>query len=338
MHAGKTCLFALALFVLTGTLAMSAPGWAQQQSAKSGEGGVPPDIAAKLRAIGPVIDVPAVAELYALAQASAPHGGVKKTSDVHYGPDARNRLDIYAPPTKPEHPMPVLVFIHGGGFVRGDKSSPGSPFYDNIGYYFARHGVLTILATYRLAPQHPWPAGAEDVAAAVKWTHANAAKLGGDPKRIVLWGHSAGGAHAAAYGLDKRFQPKGGPALAGLILMAGVYDPVLEMEAAQQFSGSHPQESDTAYYGKDVKSYAAKAPLRHLTGPKLPVMLIVSELDPPMMHIETGALFAALCQRDKTCPTLVMPRDHDHISEAYAINTPDESVSGPVLAFIEAPK
>jgi acetyl esterase/lipase len=325
MHASKTCLFALAMAVTA-----SAPGWAQQQA------GVPPDIAAKLRAIGPVINVPAVAELYTLAQASAPHDGVKKTADVHYGPDARNRLDVYAPPTKASQPTPVLVFIHGGGFVRGDKSQPGSPFYDNIGYYFARHGVLTILATYRLAPQHPWPTGAEDVAGAVRWTHANAAKFGGDPKRVVLWGHSAGAAHAAAYGLDKRFQPKGGPGLAGLILMAGVYDPVLETEGAEQLHSS--AESNQAYYGKDPAKYAARAPIRHMTGPKLPVMLIISELDPPMMHIETGALFAALCQRDKRCPALVTPRDHDHISEAYAINTPDETVSGPALAFIEAPK
>ncbi len=329
MRASKTCLLALGV-----ALTMSAPGWAQQQQQQNQ--GVPPEIAAKLRAIGPVINVPAVAELYALPQASAPHEGVKKTADVKYGPDARNRLDVYAPPTRPAQPMPVLVFIHGGGFVRGDKSSPGSPFYDNIGYYFARHGVLTVLVTYRLAPQHPWPAGAEDVAAAVRWTHANAAKFGGDPKRVVLWGHSAGAAHAAAYGLDKRFQPKGGPSLAGLILMAGVYDPVLETEGAEQLHNS--PESNQAYYGKDVRAYAARAPIRHLTGPKLPVMLIISELDPAMMHIETGALFAALCQRDKTCPALVTPRDHDHISEAYAINTADESVSGPVLAFIVARK
>ena len=325
MHAGKTGLWAVAM-----TVAMAAPGWAQQPQ------GVPPEIAAKLRAIGPVINVPAVAELYALPQASAPHDGVKKTSDVKYGPDARHRLDVYAPPAKASQPAPVLVFIHGGGFVRGDKSSPGSPFYDNIGYYFARHGVLTILATYRLAPQHPWPAGALDVAAVIQWTRANAAKFGGDPKRIVLWGHSAGAAHVAAYGLDKRFQPKGGPGVAGLILMAGVYDPVLETEGAQQLHSN--SDSNQAYYGKDVRAYAARAPIRHLTGPNLPVMLIISELDPPMMHIETGALFAALCQRDKTCPALVTPRDHDHISEAYAINTPDETVSGPALAFIQAPK
>jgi len=280
--------------------------------------------------------VPAVAKLYTPLQAEAPHDGVKRTADVHYGPDERQRLDVYEPTTHPAKPMPVLVFIHGGGFVRGDKSSAGSPFYDNIGYYFARHGVLAVLATYRLAPAHPWPSGARDVGAAIHWTRDNAEKFGGDRHRIVLWGHSAGAAHAAAYAFDARFQLPTPPRMAGLILMAGVYDPVLETEGAQQLHSNG--DSNQAYYGQDVKSYAAKAPIRHMTAPSLPVMLIVSELDPPMMHVETGLLFGALCQRDHHCPALVTPRDHDHISEAYAINTPDESVSGPALAFIQAPK
>jgi len=319
------------LTICSVAMLFALPAAAQQQN------GVPPDIAAQLRAIGPVIDVPAVGKLYAPLQADAPRDGVRRSNDVKYGPDARHRLDVYEPEKKAGEPLPVFVFIHGGGFVRGDKTAAGTPFYDNIGYYFARHGVLAILATYRLAPKDPWPAGAKDVAAVIRWTRANAAKFGGDPKRIVLMGHSAGAAHTAAYGLDKRFQPKDGPGIAGLILMAGIYDPVMETRSSGVANYS-PKDSNEAYYGKDVAKYADRAPIRHMTGPKLPVMLIVSELDPPMMHIEAGALYAALCNRDKQCPDLLTPRDHDHISEAYAINTQDETVSGPVLAFIQARK
>ena len=318
-----------AVTVAAATALMSIPAFAQT--------GVPPEVAAQLRAIGPVIDVPAVGKIYAPLQADAPRDGVKRTNDVQYGPDARHRLDVYEPAAKGGAALPVFVFIHGGGFVRGDKSTPGTPFYDNIGYYFARHGVLAILATYRLAPLNPWPAGGKDVGAVIKWTRANAARFGGDPKRIVLMGHSAGAAHAAAYGLDKGFQPAGGPGIVGLILMAGVYDPDMESRSGTRF-GPGPKESNEAYYGKNTGKYAERAPIRHMSGPTLPVMLIVSELDPPMMHIETGALYSALCHRDKVCPELVTPRDHDHISEAYAINTPDETVSGPVLAFIQARK
>jgi acetyl esterase len=304
--------------------------------ASAAEKGVPPQIAAQLREIGPVIDVPAVTRIYAPLHAETPKAGVTRTADIAYGSDPRNKLDAYAPKTRPETRMPVLIFIHGGGFVRGDKAIPQTPFYENIGYYFARHGVLTLIATYRLAPKAAWPAGAQDVGAVVKWARTHAEGLGGDARRIVLWGHSAGAAHVAAYAFDKRLQPKGGSGLAGAILMAGVYDPVLETEGLAQFQGSNPEPSNKAYYGANPKLYAARAPLRHLTAPKLPVLLIVSELDPPMMHVETGALFAALCGRDKACPELLTPRDHDHISEAYAINTADETISGPVLAFVEA--
>ena len=55
---------------------------------------------------------------------------------------------------------PVLVFVHGGGFTGGNKSTPGSPFYDNVPLWAARNGLVGVNITYRLAPQHPWPAGA----------------------------------------------------------------------------------------------------------------------------------------------------------------------------------
>jgi triacylglycerol lipase len=55
-----------------------------------------------------------------------------------------------------------------------------------------------------------------------------------------------------------------------------------------------------------------------------------------MMQVEAGAIYTALCRRDKQCPELLWLRDHDHISEVYAVNTPDESLSGPVLEFIRS--
>src|SRR5262249_45988913 len=152
------------------------------------------------------------AALYAPAHAKAPADGVKVTIDIAYGPDARHRLDVYAPAPQPSHAtvalMPVLIFIHGGGFVSGDKIEPNSPYYANIGHHFARRGVLTILATYRLAPLHVWPSGARDVGAVVKWARDNAGRFGGDDSRIVLMGHSAGASHVAAYGLERRHQPQ----------------------------------------------------------------------------------------------------------------------------------
>jgi hypothetical protein len=69
---------------------------------------------------------------------------------------------------------------------------------------------IAVLSDYRLAPANPWPAGARDVANIVAWTRANVAAHGGDPNKIVLFGHSAGASHVAAYTFERRFQPASG--------------------------------------------------------------------------------------------------------------------------------
>ncbi len=63
----------------------------------------------------------------------------------------------------------MLVFVHGGGFVMGDKSSAETPFYDNIGTYAAQQGMIGVTVTYRLAPANQWPSGPEDMALIVGW-------------------------------------------------------------------------------------------------------------------------------------------------------------------------
>ncbi|MCG6534782.1 MAG: alpha/beta hydrolase [Syntrophales bacterium LBB04] len=297
-------------------------------------GALPSEIAAQLRAIGPVLDSVAVGKLYAPLHSKSPRDGVKRANDLAYGPNERHRLDVYEPAERSAQPMPVLIFIHGGGFVAGNKSFPSSPFYDNIGYYFSRRGIVTVNATYRLAPQNPWPAGAQDVGAVVKWVRDNAGKYGGDSRRIFLMGHSAGAAHVAAYAFMKELQPKEGTGLAGIILVSGAYDPLLEDVARKTFTGGAPSKPNQAYYGTDTKLYAERSTLLNLAGPPIRSMIVYAELDMLMMQVEAGALFTALCRRGGECPELLWLRDHDHMSEVYAINTPDESLSKPVFDFI----
>jgi acetyl esterase len=312
-------------------LLSSASGWAQPS------GSLSPEIAAQLRAIGPVLDPEAAAKLYLPLQAKAPKDGAKRTNDIAYGPDERHRLDVYEPADRPAQPMPVLIFIHGGAFIRGDKSSPGSPFFDNIGYYFSRRGIVTVNATYRLAPKNPWPAGAKDVGAVVKWVRENIEKHGGDNRRVFLMGHSAGAAHVAAYAFMKGLQPEEGTGLAGVILVSGSYDPYLESLAAKPFGvdASAKVKPNQAYYGADTTLYPERSTLRNLAGPGVRTMIVYAELDMLMMQVEAGALFTALCRRDGRCPELLWLRDHNHMSEVYAVNTSDESVAKPVLEFIE---
>jgi acetyl esterase len=288
--------------------------------------GVPPSIWAQVEALGPVVDPVNVGKIYAQLRSQMPTDGVKKTLNISYGPADIQKLDIYEPST-PVTKAPVLIFIHGGAFVGGSKNS-----YDNIGYYMARHGVVTVLADYRLAPANPWPSGAQDVGSAVAWTRANIAAHGGDPNKIVLFGHSAGASHVAAYVFEKRFQPASGSGLAGVILGSGLYDPSLGTLAP----GNPPSAADTAYYGADPKAYAARATALHLDGAKIPTLIFEVELDPLPMVIENGALYTQLCHRDNQCPVMYRFLMHDHISAPAGINTGDESVSTPLLNFIKA--
>ena len=85
----------------------------------------------------------------------------------------------------------------------------------------ARGQLLGVNATYRLAPKHQWPAGAQDVGASARWVRANIAAYGGDPNRIVLMGHSAGASHVAGYLVHKQLQPADGDGVIGAILLSG---------------------------------------------------------------------------------------------------------------------
>ena len=108
--------------------------------------------------------------------------------------------------------------------IRGSKHAPGSPFYDNIMLFAARHGMVGINVEYRLAPQHPWPAGNEDLSAAVHFVSDHAAEYGADPKRIYLMGHSAGATHVASYVSHPEFYGPRGSGLVGAILSSGGFD------------------------------------------------------------------------------------------------------------------
>ena len=143
------------------------------------------EILRAVRAAGSVIDPPAAKALYAPLLEGMPRGA-EPVRDVVYGVDERHLLDVY-PAVGAVGPVPVVVFLHGGGFIRGDKADR-----EAVGHYFSRHGVVAVLPNYRLGPRHRWPAGAEDVASALAWAWANIAQYGGDPDHIVLAGESAG--------------------------------------------------------------------------------------------------------------------------------------------------
>ncbi len=142
---------------------------------------------------------------------------------VAYGPDARHQLDIYRPLQNPVGTgHPVVLFFYGGSWTTGERAQ-----YRFVGEALARHGVLVLVADYRLSPQARYPAFLQDGALAAQWVFANAARLGGDTARIHLVGHSAGAYNVAMLALDPRWLAPVGlkPAqLAGWVGIAGPYD------------------------------------------------------------------------------------------------------------------
>jgi len=120
---------------------------------------------------------------------------------IAYGPDERQRLDVWTPGRPAAGAkLPVVVFFYGGGWVSGSRQD-----YGFAGSAFAGKDFVAILPDYRLVPQARFPAFVEDGALAVKWARDHASEFGGDPKRITLAGHSAGGYIAAMLALDPHF-------------------------------------------------------------------------------------------------------------------------------------
>ena len=171
------------------------------------------------------------------------------------GPATSDRpvpLRVYEPDAEP--PYPMLVFYHGGGFMVGSLDT-----HDNICAALTnRADCLTVSVDYRLAPEHPFPAGLEDAYRAVEWAEQFGEKLNGDPDRIAVAGDSAGGNLAAAVSLLARDQ--GGPDLVhqGLIYPGTASPVVHDIPSHEENAEGYFLETETVefYYENYVQSPA----------------------------------------------------------------------------------
>lgn len=147
---------------------------------------------------------------------------------LHEGVELRSNLraDIAVP--KGNGPFPVVVYLHGGGWVAGNPQT-----HRKLGMQFAEAGFLTINVDYRLAPEHPFPAGLEDCVFAIKWTADHAGQWKGDSNRIAVGGDSAGGNLTAASLTALAAENYSGPRPKAAILIYGVYDFPATLERAK---------------------------------------------------------------------------------------------------------
>ena len=156
---------------------------------------------------------------FLVANAPTEFDRIDRHADLSYGQDPRQRLDVYSP--RHAQNRPVVLFWYGGSWVKGKKSD-----YRFVGTTLAEHGIVAVLADYRLYPQVSFPAFDEDGARAVAWVEQHVQEFGGDPHRIVLMGHSAGGHTAAFLAFNHEFVRKFGAdpnSIAGLVGLSGTY-------------------------------------------------------------------------------------------------------------------
>jgi hypothetical protein len=293
---------------------------------------LPPDVIAQLTGMDPAITPELVATSWALLKPfhdKVGYNAPKVDRDLAYGDHERHRLDVHS--SGAEDNTPVLVFVHGGGFVGGDKHVPGTPMYDHIGAWAVRNGWVGVTITYRLAPEHTWPAGAQDVAAAVQWVRDNIASYGGDPSRIVLAGHSAGAVHVASYlaGHASAGQASAGGASAGLdgIKGAGLLSGFYQIP-----DGAERGELEVSYFG--MRPSAEVSSLPGLLTTEIPLAFAVAERDPQFSQGQIATLVAAWFAAKGEVPNVIFSEGHNHISQIGSVGVDDLALGAQFARFV----
>ena len=220
--------------------------------------------------------------------------------DVAYGADPRQALDIFLPDQDPAAPCPVFVFFHGGAWRAGDKAWMGflAPLFVDL-------PAIYVSAGYRLSPEHRFPAHLDDVLDALAWVVANIGAHGGDPDRVFVGGHSAGGhlAALAAARPDLRAQrgiPDG--AVRGCLPVSAAFDfraPPGQRDRTQEIIYAEV----LADAGQDVDA----SPIAWVDRIDMPFFITYGDADFPRIRDQGAAMAEALSRRGAPVSWLVLP-------------------------------
>ncbi|MEF2278152.1 alpha/beta hydrolase [Deinococcus sp. YIM 134068] len=246
--------------------------------------------------------------------------GLTVATDQRYGPDARNVLDVYAPPSARN--APIVLFVHGGSWQGGDKA-----IHRFVGESLARAGYVTGVMNYRLAPQNRYPAFVQDAASALRWLRDNGGKFGGDPDVLFMTGHSAGAFNAVEAVDNERWLREAGVpirAVRGVIGIAGPYSyDFRQFDSRVAFpEGSTPDQV---------------MPDRHVRRDAPPHLLLVAANDTTVYPQNALSLEAALRRAGVPVTRTVLPR-LNHVTIIAAVARPLTFLGGTrqqMIDFIE---
>lgn len=235
---------------------------------------VPPSIEAAMRKIGPIVDPACTAKLYRpLLPAKDitsgdpnPYPGISVVRDQSFGPRPKDVVDIFTA-EKGAASRAVLIFVPGGG---GDKieiqNKESNAFYDNIGRWATRHGMVGVTMQRHAGTQ--WDAGAKDVSAMIQWLQANISRYQGNPQRMFIWAHSAGNVPVGTYLGQRGLYGPNGVGVKGAILMSPAPFNILPAQAPpvdpaammQMFAGAGKSCGETGGVFAAAGALAGKKP------------------------------------------------------------------------------
>jgi acetyl esterase/lipase len=280
----------------------------------------PASLTQALREIGPQwhLDIRGWAErtraIYEPLLAAAPPAALEVVRDQPYGSHPRQVLDIYRPPGA--RGRPVVAFVHGGAFVRGEKNT-SDHLYANVLTWFARQGCVGVNIEYRLADEAPYPGASHDVAQACDWIAEHIDAHGGDASRICLIGHSAGGTHAATC-LSDPVMDRGTVPVAALVLIS-----------------ARLRADVRAYYGLDERLYESRSAISHAARLQVPTLLVNAEFENPLLDRYGLEYALALTQARGRAPVHLTLPDHNHMSIVTHFNTSEDTLGRCILEFID---
>jgi acetyl esterase/lipase len=216
------------------------------------------------------------------------------------------RFDHYRT-RKADGPAPCVVVVHGGAWSRGDPSQAAGN-----ALHFARRGISTVSISYRLAPEHRFPAQLDDVRRGLRWVRAHAGDLGIDPERIALIGLSAG-AHLALLvhvaGPVEGLASALPPALAGVSesvrAVIGHYGPY-DLTRTRPIGDWDPMQDLFGDRARDANLLHLASPRSHVANATAPVLLIHGTADQIVSHKESVRMHEALEAAGKTSELLLL--------------------------------
>lgn len=260
------------------------------------------------------------------------------TSNIPYEdpPHERQVLDVYAPDAAKN--LPVVFWMHGGGWQAGDKTD-----VQIKPRVFADHGFVFVSTNYRLLPDVEMSELIKDVASSLGWVYRNIGQYGGDPNRIFVMGHSAGAQLAALLCIDHRYLREAGVPVAvlkGCVAVDGdTYDlPAIIMTAEfrQALHGLPlPRVGHRVKFGNDPEKHIDYSAVTHIAPEKgIPPFLILHVASHPDTTAQARRLEAALKEADIPV-TVFGARETTHNRLNADLGLPDDPATQELFKFLD---